>query len=757
MKSHTTKSTLLAAILILSAVLLTVYPILTGRFYGTGDMHDVFIPLENFFRQQQLSGHLPLWEPDIAWGFPVLASAQIGFYYPPLLILRFLPLAVYLPLVLVLHLFALAFGSYWFMRKHDSSHTAAVLTGLCIALSGFVIQHIVHLNIILNIAWFPWQLIIMDWIGSAKKQSAHHIITAAAVLAMPFLAGHLHISLLIAMVSIIYLLSLRFHYFSRRSLFSLLLITLLTFMLSAVQLLPTAELAIYSSRGAGGDFSLDRANQHSFPLYHLPTVLFPRFFGVDKTYWGKRLEVEYGIFIGTIPFLLAIYCGSIKFKRYVFFVFMATFGFLLSLGNLSPFRLIGLEPSLWIFSAPARWLFFYTFGTSVLAGHGLDLIVKNPNHFRKISTYTASIISVMVIIWNLIIWNLPYDINNRLFTYLHYLGFSGERPVDYYYTKFDSLINSLRYYSLSFKSPYVWLTLFSLIGLPVILLINNKSAKIIIASISIIELILVSAFANPTLKWSQLLSPPATVSLLPNDIKQKQERILSVTKPGDSGLYLTNPETRPDLNDRMKLHQLLVPATNAQFNIPGIRWPASLDLRTHSSSLEQLQNDDGTYLTDVSIAYDLNIGAILIDSSAPQQITDYINQTSYNNTTIYEFPPSPRVSFISAKKENPLVYPIDSPTQLTWQVNNESPGLFIVRDTWYPGWQASIDNLRVTISPWHNIFRSVSVPAGSHTITMTYRPFSVYFGLFLSLISWSAVILTSLFIFLVTDLVYPQG
>ncbi len=55
-------------------------------------------------------------------------------------------------------------------------------------------------------------------------------------------------------------------------------------------------------------------------------------------------------------------------------------------------------------------------------------------------------------------------------------------------------------------------------------------------------------------------------------------------------------------------------------------------------------------------------------------------------------------------------------------------GLMVVSDNWFPGWRAAVDGNSVPIWKVNTAIRGVVVPAGAHTVTMTYRPMSVYLG-----------------------------
>lgn len=69
-------------------------------------------------------------------------------------------------------------------------------------------------------------------------------------------------------------------------------------------------------------------------------------------------------------------------------------------------------------------------------------------------------------------------------------------------------------------------------------------------------------------------------------------------------------------------------------------------------------------------------------------------------------------------------------------------GMVVVSDTFFPGWKAEVDGQAADILEVNAAMRGVVVPAGEHTLTMRYRPNSVYLGAFLTVIGLAAVIAT---------------
>jgi hypothetical protein len=67
-------------------------------------------------------------------------------------------------------------------------------------------------------------------------------------------------------------------------------------------------------------------------------------------------------------------------------------------------------------------------------------------------------------------------------------------------------------------------------------------------------------------------------------------------------------------------------------------------------------------------------------------------------------------------------------------------GMLIVSDNNYPGWRATVDGQSARIWEINTALRGVVVEAGSHEVTMRYRPASVYFGLALTLLGLAGAI-----------------
>jgi hypothetical protein len=81
----------------------------------------------------------------------------------------------------------------------------------------------------------------------------------------------------------------------------------------------------------------------------------------------------------------------------------------------------------------------------------------------------------------------------------------------------------------------------------------------------------------------------------------------------------------------------------------------------------------------------------------------------------------------------------DSPNAVTIHAESESGGFLVLADTFYPGWQATLDGMPVEILRANHAFRAVVFPPGEHVVVFRYAPLSFRMGEAISLLSLIAV------------------
>jgi uncharacterized membrane protein YfhO len=82
----------------------------------------------------------------------------------------------------------------------------------------------------------------------------------------------------------------------------------------------------------------------------------------------------------------------------------------------------------------------------------------------------------------------------------------------------------------------------------------------------------------------------------------------------------------------------------------------------------------------------------------------------------------------------------DSPNAVTIRAASESSGFLVLADTYYPGWQATLDGQPVEILRANHAFRVVAFPPGEHTVVFQYAPLSFQAGAAISLLTLAAMI-----------------
>jgi hypothetical protein len=69
--------------------------------------------------------------------------------------------------------------------------------------------------------------------------------------------------------------------------------------------------------------------------------------------------------------------------------------------------------------------------------------------------------------------------------------------------------------------------------------------------------------------------------------------------------------------------------------------------------------------------------------------------------------------------------------------------LLVLTDSYYPGWTARVDGAATEILRANGLYRAVRVPGGSHRVEFEYRPASLRWGAWISLVSFVVLVLVS--------------
>lgn len=325
---------------------------MTGNY---GDIYMHYYPLKHLVAEHLVTGRMPLWNPYIYTGQPLLANPQAAVFYPFTMFFYFLPLPFAFTLFMALHVALAGICMFLFLRAGRRSSPAALFCAFAFMLSSFVVFKIVagHPVALSGYIWLPLIMLCLDRMARSPRHVWPVLLGCAA--ALQLLSGHAFPIYVSAMYLLFHVVAGRLSYVPR-----LLVAAEAFFAVSAVQLLPTMEL---SGAVEKGNWPL-LVERYSLPLKNLVTIIIPGFFGsvlkgnfVEGNIPSYFLE-KYGLYFGIIPAALAL-CGfvmAIREKKWRY-PLLVVFGLFIATGFYNPvYRfLYGVLPGLDALRVPARF------------------------------------------------------------------------------------------------------------------------------------------------------------------------------------------------------------------------------------------------------------------------------------------------------------------------------------------------------------------------------------------------------------------
>ena len=174
-------------ILVLAPIVLFSPILFTGKALFWGTPSTQFIPWWQTAWETLLHGQLPLWNPWLGMGAPLLANYQSALLYPPTWIYLILwlvggtsAMAWGMALLVVVHLIWASLGMALLIRHLGLGILSQIVAGLAFGLSGYLVARASFLSINATTAWIPWIILgvtlLAESLLSSQSDQASKIV-----------------------------------------------------------------------------------------------------------------------------------------------------------------------------------------------------------------------------------------------------------------------------------------------------------------------------------------------------------------------------------------------------------------------------------------------------------------------------------------------------------------------------------------------------------------------------------------------------
>ena len=752
----------------------------------------------------QKYNELPLWNPYTFSGMPFLAHHFSKILYPAnLLFLIFPNIEVLFNYIYFFHFILAGLFLYLFARQIGldkfSSFTASIIYIFNLRVAATLVYAGLS-NELPLFAFLPAALYFFEL--SIRKSKFVYSILMGISLAFIMLGVHTQfIVYSYAFLLFYFMFRLLIIYKSgngnslkRAGLFFAAAIAI-SILLSAVQLLPSIELLKYDTRSSG--ISYEYAASPSFPPYHLITAIIPNFFGslLHNNYWSLFPFWQFSIYVGILPLILLLFSFRKRSPFVLFFAAIAVFSMIFALGRHIPFHYILYKfvPLVNKFRVPTRILFFYILSVSIIAGFGVDYLVKIKSRLDKIflkkvivTLVILAILSTATFFGVLLLKKDILSLGDKLLESKY--GKSnielGLRPLVYYKEKIKGNLLEIQKGILIFIA--ILLGIITLLFLWLKNLVDPAAFRLLIAFLIIFDLWLFSMPFIDVKSLDLVYTQKNIPSFLNND--KGYFRVLDLTNalPQETAirynLKLVNgydpmilgyyreyvsemagipfiPSTIIPIKE-IKHHKMLG-LLNAKYIITDKKLKNSRYELVYNSTVFVYTNNEKKFYSDKELNDELfefsklQINYVYKNKDAfprafvvgnymvtgRDKILDILKSNEFDSRkyVILEENGKQKSSNDIFKEAEISFY---SQNKIIVDVDINEPGFLILSEIWYPGWKAFDNGEETKIYRANFMFRSVYLDKGKHEIEFVFEPLTYRVGLWVSLIT---VILIALY------------
>jgi hypothetical protein len=293
-------------LLLAVAIIAFYFHYLSGSFYIWEDLLHWYYPSASYFCKSLANGRFPLWLPGLFDGVPYYTDIESSVFYPLLwLMVPFahggIPFWLVYQWYIVLHIFLGATFMFLFLRNRQLHFWSCLLGTVIFCFSGFASLHVIHFPMLQVYAWLPLQLMLVDKAVETGRVKFYAWLTAAILLS--FLAGFPQTTFYDSLLVVGYWLFVRdrrraspideaIPYRLRqigRDAVKITGVYISVLLLAAFMALPTLEHWRLSVRH---DINFDGMAVQSMPWHYLVHLAVPKFFGcfndlqIGGLFWG---------------------------------------------------------------------------------------------------------------------------------------------------------------------------------------------------------------------------------------------------------------------------------------------------------------------------------------------------------------------------------------------------------------------------------------------------------------------------------------
>jgi len=731
---------------------------------------------------------VPLWNPYIMSGMPLLASFSFHIFYPLSWIYFFMSTEFAMGYQYVLHFTLMGIFFFCFARQLGLSRQASFVGGLLFMFNAHLISLVYpgHGGKIFTMTWLPIALLFLD--RALKGRMLYNMAIMGLMVGLMFYAGHIQIMFYCGIALLLFLLYNLAADFRKKGLSwaaksaaGFVLAFALGALLYSVILFPAWEYKGYTHRAGGitGASSYEFATSFSQPPEDMLYLALRDPFGWGKDYGpttpntsdifyrgriGLRLSVDYFSVIGILLALIGIIFVR---NRYTwFFLGLALLSMFLAMGGFNPLYplIYKYVPGFSIFRVPYAIMIMIPICGAVMAAFGTEYLVQGRGRAGKgfmVLIYVGAAIAACV-------FAAAYLIGRNVGATGEWLiGFDLVRQM--LWGEFADLSERVLFFGRNLYFFALMLTL------SVAILFVYRKGLLKVKYIALILSVMVLAELWPvgwdfikTIPVSSLSESYFKVTPQIETLKADKEpfRVFSLVTNNEllyqgiqsmTGYHAVPLSYYEKALDRVTLDGPLLTLLDAKY----LMLPKELQYDFRAIPDEGMRKallDRFELISDSDMFFYRNKGALrrawLVSSVSTlgddEQALDIVPAPGFNpfaGALVAEevkSPPAP--ADLSAQRVDVMDY---RPDKVEFKVSAPADAFMVASEIWYPGWNAYVDGVKTKIYRTDYLLRGLMVPKGEHTVVMSFEP--LYFRLgaavtLVTLLALMAAILSPLYL-----------